>query len=221
MTEINQKEEVEIIHLPVPVTEVTRSPEEQANFDHWDKLSESAIRDRVGRLDFIVDRWGILDQYAGIQLPEGWSLITTSRHSHTVGTILLSTTDPVATERLQRSIKTYVANHGLRLAQADTFIETLYYAKFAILPLLSVVLADNKLYRAYRNYSREKDVKQYVAWIHEHDLQNSEFNAKLAPTDRIYLAEMLYRMTRADLKLREVRAANRANFKPRNRKKPA
>lgn len=197
------------VPITVPEKEYVRTPEEQENFNRWDKISAKDIVARVHRLDFIVDHFGFLDSYKGIELPHGWELVTTSRNSNSLGTITLSTSNSRHEQVLKRSIKNYVANHGLRLSQADTFIETLYYAKFAILPLISVVLADKDLYYAYRRYSRNYTVAEYVRWIHDNNLQNSDFNVKLTPAERVHINEMIDRMARADVKLRSVRAAYR------------
>ncbi len=218
MTEIINPEASEKALESTQEKVVQLTSKELANFEHWDGITSAELEERIARMDFIVDNWGLLDSYAGLTLPKGWKLVTTSLRGSTLGTVLIASDDPNKTRRLNRTIKTFVSNHGLRLAQADTFIETLYYAKFLLLPLLSVVLADKNLYRAYRNYSRQYTMNEYVNWIHEHELHNSQFNVKLTPTERVQISELLDRMARADTKLRDVRAAARLKYQDRQAK---
>lgn len=205
MTDLKSIEVVTLPETPPPI-DFTRTAEEQANFEKWDKVTADQLYQRLRRLDFIVDQWGILDHYADITLPNGWSLQTTSKQSNTVGTIYLFGKDEKRKATLNRNLKMYIANHGIRLSQADTFIETLYYAKFLVLPHLSVVLNDDKLYQAFRKYSRDQKMSQYVEWVHKHNLQHNEFAVKLTPMERAGIGELLSRMALTDYRLRDWRA---------------
>lgn len=188
---------------PKPDQELSVSVQER--IEHWRGLTANDIETRIKRLDFIVDPWGRLDDYAELKLPKGWELSTTSRDGSLFGTILLASKIDRLNKKVKGALKQYVANHGLMLSQADTFIETLYYAKFTILPLLINVLNDKNLYRAYRNYSRALSREDYIKWINKYHLQHNEFNVKLNATERVRLAELIDRMIRADKKLRPMR----------------
>lgn len=201
-------EDKEILETPPP-NPPERTSAEQENFERWNDISKGELNSRIANLDFIIDPNGILDHYADLILPEGWDLATTSITGQTLGTITLSSNDQHKKKRLNRAIKTYVANHGLRLSQADTFIETLYHAKYKVLPLLSVVLSDKNLYDAYRAYRRSYSYDDYVAWIHKFGLHKCNFSLHLKTNDRVQLSEMLDRMVRADVILRKVRSTLR------------
>lgn len=183
-----------------------------ATIEHWSKFDSKGIEEQVKHLNFIVDPWGRLIEYTSLILPEGWKLKTTSRDSSKPGTIILSSDVESKNSKINKAIKQYVSNHGLTLAQADTFIETLYYAKFLVLPLLTTVLNDKLLYRAYRTYSREQSLDEYFKWIRKNSLQHNEFNVKLTSIERVRLSEMLDRMVRADKQLRPMREQMRNKF---------
>lgn len=184
----------------------------------WSGLTVKDIENRLSRLDFIIDPWGTLDEYSDLVLPEGWSLETTSVRSSLPGTVLLTSPDHKSKIRVKRVIKQFVVNHGLSLAQADTFNETLYFAKFAVLPLLTTVLNDDTLYRAYRTYDRKASRDAFLKWINKYDLQHNDFNIHLTPTNRMRISEMLDRMACADKKLKPYREKMRKKFADR---KPA
>lgn len=181
--------------------------------DHWSSFDARGIEEQINHLNFIVDPWGRLVEYENLVLPQGWQLQTTSRDVKKPGTIILSSNLEAKKAKLNKVIKQYVSNHGLTLAQADTFIETLYYAKYAVLPLLTTVLNDKVLYRAYRTYSREQTLEEYFKWIRKNSLQHNDFNVKLTTMERVRLSEMLDRMVRADKQLRPMREQMRAKFK--------
>lgn len=181
--------------------------------EYWSKFDSTGIEDQIKNLNFIVDPWGKISDYKDLILPEGWCLKTTSREETKPGTILISSDLENRKLKINKAIKQYVSNHGLTLAQADTFIETLYYAKFSVLPLLTTVLNDKILYRAYRTYSREQNLEEYFKWIRKYSLQHNEFNVKLTSIQRVRLSEMLDRMVRADKQLKPIREKMRLMFK--------
>lgn len=182
----------------------------EATIKEWSSLTPSDLFDRVRHLKFIVDPWGTLDEYADLTLQGGYTLESTSRSPSTPGTITLGHSSAEIARRIRRAIKTYANNHGLTLAQADTFIATLYFAKFSLLPLLLTVLNDKALYNAYRSYSRDLSRDDYFLWIKKNNLQNSAFNVSLTPVERARLSDLLERMVRADKVLRPTREKYRA-----------
>ncbi len=185
--------------------DVKRQAQVEATINEWSSLSPADLFERVRRLKFIVDPWATLDEYADLTLQGGYILESTSRSSSTPGTITLGHSTAEVARRIRRSIKTYANNHGLTLAQADTFITTLYFAKFSLLPLLLTVLNDKALYNAYRSYSRDLTREEYFQWIKKNNLQNSAFNVSLTPVERARLSDLLERMVRADKVLRPTR----------------
>lgn len=195
------------------MTEIIKTDQSQERLEEiaaiisdWGSLSDKDITERIRRLNFIVDIRGALSDYKDLQLEGGYTLVTTSISPDKVGTITLSHTHVDRKRRIRNAMKAYISNHGLTLAQADTFIETLYHAKFTLLPLLVTVLNDKNLYTAYRTYSREMDRKEYIQWVCKHDLQKSDFNVTLVNSERAQLSDLLNRMARADKVLRPERA---------------
>lgn len=185
--------------------EALRQQTVEQNTKDWGSLSPDKIYDRIKHLNFIVDPWGVLNDYKDLQLEGGYTLVTTSISPDKVGTITIGHTRSDLKNRIQNIMKSYVSNHGLTLAQADTFLGTLYYAKFSLLPLLVTVLNDNSLYLAYRTYSREMTRTEYIKWVRKFDLQNSEFNVRLINGERAQLSDLLRRMAYVDRKLKPQR----------------
>lgn len=191
-------------------TTLERQKEVEATIKDWSRLSEKEITERIRHLNFFVDNWGLLSEYNDLQLEGGYTLITTSISPDKPGTIMVSHTDPDRQRRINNVMKSYISNHGLTLAQADTLLKTLYYAKFKLLPLLVTVLNDKNLYNAYRTYSREMSRKEYIQWVCKYNLQNSDFNVTLLNGERAQLSDLLKRMARADKLLQPDRARWRA-----------
>lgn len=214
MTENTDKDNLQPLKVIDNIEEPTaRELEVKAIKDLWSSFNQKEIENQINRLNFIVDPWGCLNEYDDLVLAKGWGVQTTSREVDKPGTIFLSAEHESKKVKLNKIIKQYISNHGLTLAQADTVIETRYYAKFKVLPLLTTVLNDKFLYRVYRSYSRNQTLEEYFAWIRKNSLQHNLFNITLTTIERIQISEMLERMVKADIQLRPMRDKMRTKFK--------
>lgn len=178
-----------------------RRKEIEDNKYYWANQTTKSLDIHLRRANIIVDPWATLEEYSDLTLPNGWYVTSTSKHPNKPGTLLLANNDKDIKDRIKSVYKRYLLSQGLTLAQADTFIATLYYAKFTTLPFLAEALADPIVYRGLRSYNVGFKREEFFKWLEQYGLRDNELYKKLLASDRVALGEMLNRMAGADKKL--------------------
>lgn len=182
-----------------------RKKELEDNIFFWQNMPVRSLELNISQGNIIIDPWSTLDNYTGLELPAGYAVVSTSKFANHPGTIYIEGTNSDTDGRIKKGYKQYLTDHGLSLAQADTFITTLFYAKFATLPFLHKALNDSTLYRAMRLYTVNFSRTEFFDWIDQFSLRDNEVYQSIDNNDRLLLSEMLNRMAGADKKLVEYR----------------
>lgn len=177
---------------PVPLKEHVKK-----TIKKWSVLTTEQIIEHVIKRDFIIDQWGVLDDYQELNLGDGWEVKSTSLSTSLPGTIYISPVGEQYEKMWNKSVKQYLVNYGLSSSQAETFMTTHYFAKYKILEILVSVFNDQKLYVAYRQWKKGFKQAEYLEWLNKYSVDRV-FNAKLDDSDRHHVSELIKRMIHRD-----------------------